>query len=99
MGGTLDFTIKIGNTSWTKSSEFNPSTMYNTINPDYSAVLTEFEVTGWTGNNISISVNGKKGLTWEIPFPRQGQAPMIIAMEPLVNWNIERQSVSADWFN
>ena len=99
MGGTLDFTITIGNTSWTKSSEFNPSTMYNTINPDYSAVLTEFEVTGWTGNNISISVNGKNGLTWEIPFPRQGQAPMIIAMEPLVNWNIERQSVSADWFN
>jgi hypothetical protein len=100
MGGTLDFTIKIGNTTWTKSSNgFNPSTMYNTINPDYSAVLATFEVTGWDNNNISVSVNGKNGLIWEIPFPRQGQAPMIIAMEPLVNWNIERQSVSADWFN
>ena len=98
MGGTLDFTITIGNTSWTKSSEFIPSVMYNTVNPDYSAVLAEFEVTGWTGNNISVSVNGKNGLIWEIPFPRQGQAPMIIATKPTVNWNIERQSVSADWF-
>jgi hypothetical protein len=100
MGGTLDFTIKIGNTTWTKSSNgFNPSTMYNTVSPDYSAVLATFEVTGWDNNNISVSVNGKDGLTWEIPFPRQGQAPMIVAMKPTVNWNIERQSVSADWFN
>ena len=100
MGGTLDFTIKIGNTTWTKSQEgFNPSTMYNTISPDYSAVLATFEVTGWDNNNISVSINGKNGLIWEIPFPRQGQAPMIVAMKPTVNWNIEKQSVSADWFN
>lgn len=98
MGGTLDFTVKIGNTSWTKSEHFDPSVMYNTVNPDYSLVLYEFEVTGWSENNISISVNGKDGSNWEIPFPVQGQAPMIVAMKPTVNWNIERQSVSEEWF-
>lgn len=100
MGGTLDFTIKIGNTTWTKSKHgFTPSVMYNTINPDYSLVLSEFEVTGWDNNNISITINGNNGSVWEIPFPKQGQAPMIVAMKPTVDWNIERQSVLSNWFS
>ena len=68
MGGTLDFTVTIGNTSWTKSTgvpfdtnltSFNIGTMYNTQSGfDYDKVLAKFTVTGWDpdDNNISVEV-------------------------------------------
>ena len=70
MGGTLDFTITIGSTSWTKSTgvpfdtnltSFNTATMYNTQKGFvYDKVLAKFTITNsdWDPelNNISVEV-------------------------------------------
>ena len=103
MGGTIDFELTIGNTSWIKSrGGFNISTMYNTAKGaiDYDKVLAEFEVTGWDpiSNNVSIKVNGKKGEVYTISFPKAGTAPMIIAVDPTQKWMTEQESVPASWF-
>ena len=72
MGGTLDFTVTIGNTSWTKSTgvpfdtnltSFNIGTMYNTQSGfDYNKVLAKFTVTGWSPDNNNISVEVVKNV-------------------------------------
>lgn len=100
MGGTMDFTLKIGNTTWTKSENgFDPNVMYNTQNPDYDAVLAEFEVTGWKDNNISVLVNDKNsGKVLTIKFPKAGEAPMIVAFNPGQQWMRERKQIPSDWF-
>jgi hypothetical protein len=103
MGGTLDFTVKIGNTTWTKSeSGMNVSTMYNTRgNIDYNAELAVFDVTGWDplANNISITVKGKDSdVPQVIPFPKKGDVPMIIAEHPARKWMNERVSIPEEWF-
>jgi hypothetical protein len=103
MGGTLDFTVKICNTTWTKSeSGMNVSTMYNTRgNIDYNAELAVFDVTGWDplANNISITVKGKDSdVPQVIPFPKKGDVPMIIAEHPARKWMNERVSIPEEWF-
>jgi hypothetical protein len=103
MGGTIDFTLTIGNTKWVKSENgFNIKTMYNTQGSiDYQKVLAEFEVTGWDyeSNNISVQVpNEKSGEVFTINFPKAGTAPMIIAVDPTQNWMDERVSVPKSWF-
>ena len=101
MGGTIDFQLTVGNTSWTKSGAgFDVKTMYNTRGIDYDKVLDEFEVTGWSSqaNNVSIKVNGKDGQLVDITFPKAGEAPMIIAVDPTQNWMNERVSVPESWF-
>ena len=104
MGGTLDFAVTIGNTSWSKSEGgFNVSTMYNTSgNIDYSAELAVFDVTGWNPltNNISVTVKGKgeSAAPQVIPFPKKGEVPMIIAEHPARKWMNERVSIPEDWF-
>ena len=102
MGGTIDFELTIGSTSWTKSGAgFNASTMYNTQGAiDYDLVLAEFEVTGWdpVANNVSIKVDGKNGEVYTITFPKAGTAPMIIAVDPSQKWMPERESVPSSWF-
>ena len=102
MGGTMDFELTIGNTSWSKSGAgFDVTTMYNTKGSiDYNKILAEFEVTGWDSqaNNISIKVNGKDGQVFTITFPKAGTAPMIIAVDPSQNWMKEYVSVPASWF-
>ena len=107
-GGTLDFTLKIGNSTWQKSSKFNPGEMLNTgwngsaIN--YTEVLDEIkEVKGWnpTANNISVTVAGKdnSGVGEKtIGFPEKGHVPMIIAVDGKVKWMTERIGAPADWF-
>ena len=107
-GGTMDFTLTIGNTTWTKSQHMNPAEMWNTgwkgaaINWD--AVLDKpFEVTGFKAadNNISVSVvgnEGDSGKVKEITFPKQGTAPMMLAVNPDVKWMKERVSIPTDWF-
>ena len=104
MGGTLNFTLKIGNTVWSKEDAgFNVLTMYNTENPNYSYDYfeAEFEVEGWSPdrNNISVTVNkmNSEG-TLVIPFPKKGDVPMIIAFDPTMNWMVERESIPATWF-
>lgn len=104
MGGTLDFSINIGETSWTKSGEgFNFKEMINTKEPDYDKVLAEFDVYGWDpdSNNVAITVkqkagekNGNEISTFNtISFPAKGEVPLIIATDLSEDWNIERQSI------
>lgn len=106
MGGTIDFTLKIGNTTWTKSVEgvaagYDVATMYNTQGTKVEK-LAEFTVTGWNPatNNISVSVASQtqNNVIIELPFPKQGEIPLIIAVDTFVEWMGERQSLPDDWY-
>ena len=106
-GGTLDFTLKIGGTEWTKSKKFNTKEMLNTgwngAAVSYGKVLDEFEVDGWdpSANNISVTVAGKAGNAVEektISFPKAGDAPVIIAVDHTTNWMNERNPAPQNWF-
>ena len=98
-GGILDFTLTIGNTTWTKSAKFpNYQQMLNTGRDgeiDYDKELDTFKVEGWnpTANNISVTVEGKA-----ITFPETGKAPMVIAVDPTTNWMFERTPAPESWF-
>ena len=100
-GGILDFTLKIGNTTWKKSAKFpNYQQMLNTGRDgeiDYDKELDTFKVEGWnpTENNISVTVEGNPN---DITFPETGKAPMIIAVDPTTNWMFERTPVPESWF-
>lgn len=100
-GGILDFTLKIGNTTWKKSAKFpNYQQMLNTGRDgeiDYDKELDTFKVEGWnpTENNISVTVEGNSN---DITFPETGKAPMIIAVDPTTNWMFERTPVPESWF-
>lgn len=103
MGGTLDFTLKIGNTTWSKGGNgFDVETMYNTQNPDVTAKLAEFTVSGWNPqtNNISVEVKSlvNNDVIIQIPFPRQGEAPMIIALNTYIDWMLERVALPDNWW-
>ncbi len=108
MGGTLDFTLKIGNTEWTKSVEgvaagYNVKTMYNTQGTIvWDKELAEFPVTGWnfSSNNISVKVKTSVSddVIIEIPFPKKGEVPMIIAFRTFCDWQSERESLPEDWW-
>jgi hypothetical protein len=106
-GGTLDFTLTIGNTTWTKSAKFpNYQEMLNTgwqgSAISYGAELDKFEVSGYdpSTNNISVTVQGRGGSgdVMVITFPKKGKAPMIIALDASNNWMDERSSVPQGWF-
>ena len=106
-GGTLDFTLTIGNTTWTKSAKFpNYQEMLNTgwqgSAISYGAELDKFEVSGYdpSTNNISVTVQGRGGSgdVMVVTFPKKGKAPMIIALDASNNWMNERSSVPTGWF-
>ena len=103
-GGIYDFTLKIGDTYWKKSDNLTASSMLNTgwqnSDIDHNAVLASFEVEGWDreANNLSLIVPLKVGenstdVVYEIKFPEKGKAPKMIAVDPSVNWMVERQRV------
>ena len=107
MGGTIDFAMQIGNTTWTKSAKFpNYQEMLNTgwqgSAISYGAELDKFEVSGYDPsiNNISVTVQGRGGSedVMVITFPKKGKAPMIIALDASNNWMDERSSVPTGWF-
>ena len=113
MGGTLNFTLKIGNASWTKKGskvsfggalvDTDYKKMYNTEAPSYDLVLAEFTVTGWdfVANNISVAVEGNdnQSVIQVIPFPKEGEAPMIVAFDPVTtHWNLERVSFDSGFY-
>lgn len=107
MGGTLDFTLKVGNKTWTKSDEgakkgYQPAVMYNTNPIKKDEVLAEFDVTGWnpTDNNVSVSVVSKEnnGVITVIPFPKKGEVPMIIAFDTFYEWMPEQESLPDNWW-
>jgi hypothetical protein len=75
--------------------------MYNTKGKvDYDKELAVFEVEGWdyNTNNIGIKVMGKDGQFFNIKFPKTGEVPMIIAVDPTQKWMGERVSVPSEWF-
>lgn len=109
LGGTLDVTIKVGNSSWNKSQNYTITEMLNTSSIDPNIVLKEFDVTGWDGENNTVSVivegneeaqGGTTTYYWAVPFPAQGEAPLIVAvMYGSKTWMLERQSIpSKEWF-
>lgn len=100
-GGILDFTLKIGDTTWRKKVKFpNYQQMLNTGRDgeiNYEKELDTFKVEGWNpdNNNISVTVEGNPN---DITFPETGKAPMIIAVDPTTNWMFERTPVPESWF-
>lgn len=108
LGGTLDITVKIGSTEWTKSDEYLATSILNTgvDGPvDYSAELAKFTIkdTDWDAetNNVSAIVGEKTSENvLHIVFPKVGEAPMIIGFDAddTRNWMYERQSIPLEWF-
>lgn len=107
-GGTLDFTLQIGTKTWTKSSKFTITDMLNTgwnnTEIDKNGVLDRITIddNSWNpdANNISVTVQGRgadQGVK-RITFPKEGAAPMIIAVDPTNEWMKECVSVPTDWF-
>ena len=113
-GGTLNFTLEIGTntiTRWTKSPTYTTTDMLNTgwngTPIHYSGKLSELakfriENNDWnpTTNNIKVIVegNGSSGTVQTITFPKQGEAPMMIAVEDGTDWMTERTSVPDTWW-
>lgn len=100
MGGTLDFTIKVGDTEWTKSKDFDFTKMYNTQNPDYGEVLARFDVKNWVpkDNKVSVTVEGKNGV-FILPFPQDGEIPYMVAVSVGKEWSEEFVDVrDLGWF-
>lgn len=94
LGGTLPFVLKIGNKEYAAGGQDTFQT-----SPD----LKLDDVTGWTGlngvHNVSIEVEQKNNEgVFKVQFPRAGEAPMIIAVDPSQGWMPERQSVPESWF-
>ena len=60
LGGTLEISIKVGDSTWSKAPTYNAKQMINTTAPiDYDAVYAHFDVTGWDydKDNVSVIVN------------------------------------------
>ncbi|MBR1447412.1 MAG: hypothetical protein IJ588_01525 [Prevotella sp.] len=89
LGGTLPFTLKIGNTT---ISDVAPQL-------DVDVNISK-NISGWNPdtNNISIQVEQTSGAVFTVQFPKAGEAPMIIAVDPDQQWMPERQSVPNSWF-
>ena len=91
LGGTLPFILTIGDTQLDEHAGMLGS------DPNEA-----YEVSGWNINthNISVQVqqNGNQGVYNNVRFPKAGEAPMIIAVDPSQGWMSERQSVPESWF-
>ena len=102
LGGTLGITIKVGDSSWSKSAVYENSNMVNTSGSvDYSACLAEFDVTGWntSTNNVSVEVADKDGYHYGLEFPQKSEIPFIVATADGKQWMDERQGVpNVGWF-
>ena len=111
VGGTINFTVKIGTntiTTWTKVPTYAATNMVNTgwngSSINYDAVLAKFDIKNndWdpAANNIVVEVDdkGATGGVKTITFPKQGTAPMMIAVDPEQKWMTERSSVPESWW-
>ena len=91
LGGTLPFRLTIGNTQLEEHAGVLGA------DPD-----EKYDITGWDINrhNISVQVkqNNNSGVYNNVTFPKAGEAPMIIAVDPTQMWMSERQSVPESWF-
>ena len=106
MGGTLDFTIKVANTTWTKSTakngKYNKYTIYNTTDGDYNLdeEYDRFVVDNWhpEENDVTVTVEGNNG-RFVLPFPEEGEIPYMIATSIGKAWAKERINVETiGWF-
>lgn len=52
----------------------------------------------YDNNNITFRANGKDGRMYTVSFPKTGEAPMMIAVDPSTNWMTERTSIPSSWF-
>ena len=103
LGGTLDISIKVGNSTWSKAPTYNANQIINTKAPiDYNGVYAKFEVTGWDydANNVSVTVNNGGETPYTIQFPANGTIPRMVAVKTTKNWMEESVSVPnpiEDW--
>ena len=96
LGGTLDISIKVGNSSWSKAPTYNAKQMINTKDPiDYNAEYAKFDVTGWDkdANNVSVTVNNGEEVPYTITFPKVGTIPRMVAVKTTKHWMKEQVSV------
>ena len=89
LGGTLPFKLKVGKTDFGE--------IEGQLDVDVNISKT---VSGWDpeANNIYIEVQQKNGAYYTVQFPKAGEAPMIIAVDPDQQWMPERKSVPSSWF-
>lgn len=90
LGGELPFELTIGNTALPERQGI--------VGQDLNE---EFEVSGWDPfeNNINVKVKALNStVVFNIPFPKAGEAPMIIATPLTWDWMPERESVPTTWF-
>ena len=97
LGGTLNFELNIGGTTWKKSADFDPSVMYNTKEPDYTEVLHTIVLPNDydpASNDISVTVYQKDSdkSSAIVNFPATGTVPMIIAANAYEKWSVEREA-------
>lgn len=113
-GGTIDFTLEIGTstiTRWKKSQKFTVADMLNTGwggTPLYysgeNSVLATIPILDddWNPNTNNIRVivedNGASDGVKTIKFPKQGETPMMIAVDEDKNWMRERNSIPSSWW-
>lgn len=97
LGGTLNFELNIGGTTWKKNANFDPSVMYNTQEPDYTKVLHTIDLPNEydpASNDISVTVYQKDSdkSSALVNFPATGTVPMIIAANASEKWSVEREA-------
>ena len=103
MGGTLEFTIKVGKTTWSKAgAKYDTNTMYNTMEGDYdlNKEYAKFDVAGWVpeANDVTVTVKGNEG-EFVLPFPEDGEIPFMVATSIGKAWSKERVNVNTiGWF-
>lgn len=109
LGGTLDIEIVVGTSHWRKGAnegrekQFIVTKMYNTEDPEtqQAEILDEFDVEGWdpNENNVSVIVYGKD-TKYAIPFPENGDIPLMVATKLTKLWRVEKSPVPSApaWF-
>ena len=105
LGGTLDFELKIGSTTWKKSENVLDYTqMLNTADPsnDLTPIATIEDIKGYDPdqNNISVTVYQKDGEkdAISVNFPKVGSVPLMIATNTDVLWARERTKFNFSQF-
>ena len=96
LGGTLEISIKVGDSTWSKAPTYNAKQMINTTAPiDYDAVYAHFDVTGWDydKDNVSVIVNNGAETPYTIQFPANGTIPRMVAVKTTKHWMEESVSV------